>query len=93
MNIIYAVAIAFVLDILFGDPIKIPHIVVAIGKLISLLEKGIRKLLPKTNGGSRLRSVLRLRFCGALALRACSSASPACGGKLFLLAVPCDEKP
>ena len=49
LNIISAVAIAFVLDILFGDPIKIPHIVVAIGKLISLLEKGIRKLLPKTN--------------------------------------------
>ena len=66
MNIISAVAIAFVLDILFGDPIKIPHIVVAIGKLISLLEKGIRKLLPKTNGaeifGGALMAVL---VCGA----------------------------
>ena len=65
MNIISAVAIAFVLDILFGDPIKIPHIVVAIGKLISLLEKGIRKLLPKTNGaeifGGALMAVL---VCG-----------------------------
>ena len=36
---------------LMGDPHSIPHPVVGIGKLISFLEKGLRRMFPKTDGG------------------------------------------
>lgn len=43
--------IGFLIDCVVGDPHSIPHPVVAIGKLISLLEKVLRKVLPKTKAG------------------------------------------
>ncbi len=45
-----ALGVGFLLDWIFGDPHWMPHPVVFIGKLISLLEKGIRKLFPDTPG-------------------------------------------
>ena len=48
---LYALLIGFGIDLLVGDPHGIPHPVVGIGKLISFLEKGLRRLFPKTDGG------------------------------------------
>ncbi len=48
---LYALLIGFGIDLLVGDPHSIPHPVVGIGKLISFLEKGLRRLFPKTDGG------------------------------------------
>lgn len=41
----------FILDACFGDPHFLPHPVRGIGNLISLSEKGIRRLFPKTEKG------------------------------------------
>ena len=46
-----AFVVGFVSDLLFGDPLGSFHIVVAIGKLISVLENCIRKLFPKSKNG------------------------------------------
>ncbi len=46
-----AFVIGFAADLVFGDPLGAFHIVVWIGKLISALEKGLRRLLPKTPRG------------------------------------------
>ncbi len=46
-----ALLIGFCLDLLLGDPHWAPHPVRAIGALISVLEKGLRKLFPKSHGG------------------------------------------
>ena len=44
-------AAGFLLDLLFGDPKGLYHPVCLIGNLIAALEKGIRRLFPKTKGG------------------------------------------
>ena len=54
LEILLAVILGFLLDLCFGDPHWMPHPVVYIGKLIALLEKGLRRLLPATPGGERL---------------------------------------
>ncbi len=46
-----ALAAGFVLDLLFGDPHDFPHIVRAIGRLISLCEKKLRPLFPASRRG------------------------------------------
>ena len=48
---LFALLIGFCIDLLLGDPHGFPHPVVAIGKLISLLERGSRRLFPKTRAG------------------------------------------
>lgn len=55
---ITALAIGFGLDLLFGDPHRLPHITVGMGKLISGLEKTLRKRLPETERGERTGSLL-----------------------------------
>ena len=47
---LFALLIGFGIDLLVGDPHSIPHPVVGIGKLISFLEKGLRRMFPKTGG-------------------------------------------
>lgn len=47
----YALLLGFLLDCILGDPQGFPHPVIAIGKLISFLEKLLRRLLPKNKGG------------------------------------------
>ena len=44
----------FFLDCIMGDPQGFPHPVVFIGKLISLLEKQLRRLFPKTELGEKI---------------------------------------
>lgn len=51
---LWALVIGFGMDLLLGDPHGFPHPVAAIGKLISALEKLLRRILPATQGGERL---------------------------------------
>ena len=46
-----ALVMGFVLDLLIGDPRWLYHPICVIGNLIALLEKGIRKIFPKSHGG------------------------------------------
>ena len=48
-----ALPIGFVIDLLLGDPHGWPHPVIWIGKLISFLEKRLRKAFPATPGGEK----------------------------------------
>lgn len=79
----FALGLGFCLDLIFGDPHAIPHPVVFIGKLISLLERLFRRLLPKTTNGERIAGGLVWLFTAAIStalpfglLYACHSVSP-----------------
>ena len=49
-----ALVLGFCIDLIFGDPHSIPHPVVLIGKLISAMEKLVRKKFPKTVRGENV---------------------------------------
>ncbi len=51
-------AVGFILDMLIGDPRRIPHPVIFIGRLISALEKRLRKIFPKTDKGEFAAGVI-----------------------------------
>ena len=51
---LWALLIGFGIDLLLGDPHGFPHPVIAIGKLISALEKLLRRIFPATPKGERL---------------------------------------
>lgn len=51
---LWALVIGFGIDLILGDPHGFPHPVVAIGKLISALEKVLRRLFPATCWGERI---------------------------------------
>lgn len=48
---LFALILGACIDLIVGDPHSLPHPVVAIGMLISLLERRFRRLCPKTKGG------------------------------------------
>ena len=48
-----ALVIGFCIDLLVGDPHSFPHPVVLIGKCISVLERVLRCVCPKTPAGER----------------------------------------
>ena len=52
-RVFWAILIGFGLDLLIGDPHSIPHPVVLIGKLISVLEKELRRIFPKSVRGEQ----------------------------------------
>lgn len=69
MNSLCALLIGFALDLMLGDPPRSPHIVVGMGKMISLMEAGLRKVFPKTArgelyGGALLAVLLPLFWFG-----------------------------
>ncbi|MBQ1887700.1 MAG: cobalamin biosynthesis protein CobD [Firmicutes bacterium] len=73
----------FIVDLIIGDPHSITHPVVIIGKEISLLEKLLRKVFPKTPAGERMAGGLMWIIVVSLAwlvpslvLRACAMVSP-----------------
>ena len=51
MYSLLAVVLGFGIDLIVGDPHSIPHPVIFIGKLISTMEKLVRKIFPKTIKG------------------------------------------
>ena len=53
MKIVLAIFLGFLLDLLVGDPVipHCPHPVVVMGRVISRLEKGLRRLFPATEKG------------------------------------------
>ena len=56
--IIIAIAAAFCLDLLFGDPRRLYHPVRLIGNLISVLERVLRKIFRKTKKGERAAGIV-----------------------------------
>ena len=48
-----AVLVGFLIDCLLGDPPRLPHPIVLIGKAIAALEKRLRKAFPTTPEGER----------------------------------------
>ena len=79
----FALPLGFALDLLLGDPPGWPHPVVAIGKLISLSERALRRLFPKSPEGERVAggllwlAVAALSFAVPFALlRLCERLSP-----------------
>ncbi|MGE4549422.1 MAG: adenosylcobinamide-phosphate synthase CbiB [Intestinibacillus sp.] len=58
MYLIFAVLLGFLLDCAFGDPKWLPHPVCAIGRLISLTEKSLRMVFPRTPRGETVAGVL-----------------------------------
>lgn len=53
-SIIYAILIGFLLDLIAGDPHWLYHPVRLIGALITVLEKALRGVFPKTASGERM---------------------------------------
>ena len=53
-----ALVIGFIMDLILGDPRSIPHPVVIIGKLISFLDRNLRKIFPKSVIGENLAGAL-----------------------------------
>ena len=47
MYVTCAVLAGFVLDWIFGDPRRLPHPICAVGKLVSLMEKLLRRIFPQ----------------------------------------------
>ena len=51
MKIVYGAILSFLMDLLLGDPMWMPHPVVFMGKCITKLEKFLRRGLPDTETG------------------------------------------
>ena len=82
-QIALSILIGFLIDCCLGDPHQLPHPVIFIGKLISLLEKWFRRLLPKTPRGEWVAGGLIWIFTTAISflvpwgiLRLCGLVSP-----------------
>lgn len=78
-----ALIIGFGIDLVVGDPHGFPHPVVLIGKLIDVLERGLRKVFPKTAWGEKVAGallwilvVLTFSLVPALILWFCHGISP-----------------
>jgi adenosylcobinamide-phosphate synthase len=65
-----ALIIGFILDLILGDPIGWPHIVLGYGKLIPFFERFLRKVFPKTSGGELAAGVFLVIFMGVISLGA-----------------------
>ena len=53
-----ALVMGYILDLIFGDPYWMPHPVIFIGNLISILEKVIRRFMPKTKRGEYIGGII-----------------------------------
>ncbi len=66
MYYVCAVTAGFLLDCVFGDPEGVWHPVKAIGGLVSILERLLRRIFPKTKKGEIIAGVvLWFAVCGA----------------------------
>lgn len=91
MDILIALNVGFLLDRLLGDPPRIPHIVVAMGKSIALFERILRRIVPAKRtdellaGGVLAAATLTLWTClAAFCLAAAGALHP-----LLRLALEC----
>ena len=57
-----ALGVGFILDLIIGDPIGWPHIVLGYGKLIPFFERVLRKVFPKTASGELAAGALLVVF-------------------------------
>ena len=65
MYVTCAVLLGFLLDWIFGDPKKLPHPICAVGKLVSLSERLLRRIFPKSPRGLTAAGVfLWIIVCG-----------------------------
>ena len=83
----YIIIAAVILDLLIGDPRWFPHPVVYVGKLITLLEKALRRLVQNEVLGGTLLLVMTIGItCGIVfaLLKGAYSVSPYMG---FIVAV------
>jgi adenosylcobinamide-phosphate synthase len=79
---IYVILAAVLLDLLLGDPRWLPHPVVYIGKLVTTLEKILRRLVPNERLGGVLLLVITVGVTSGLAaaiLKCASAVSPYAG--------------
>lgn len=51
MAVLAAILLGFALDWRFGDPERIPHLVVGIGHMIARFERGLRRVFSRTSNG------------------------------------------
>ncbi|MBR4157980.1 MAG: cobalamin biosynthesis protein CobD [Oscillospiraceae bacterium] len=80
-----AFVIGFAADLAFGDPLGAFHIVVWIGKLISRLEKMMRKLFPGTPRGELAGGAVTVTLVCILSLGLSWALLYACGRVHFVL--------
>ena len=64
---LYALFLGALIDFIVGDPHRLPHPVVLMGKLISLLERRLRRLFPKTPQGENWAGAVLWLVLSALA--------------------------
>lgn len=57
---VIALIVGFVVDLMIGDPRWLYHPVILIGKWISIVEKVLRKIFPKTNKGELIAGVVEV---------------------------------
>jgi adenosylcobinamide-phosphate synthase len=67
MSLAAAIAAAFLLDLLLGDPRWLPHPVVAIGRLVRVLEEALPRLLPSRRLAGVLLTVVTVGLTMLLA--------------------------
>lgn len=60
MEIAVVTACGFALDLVLGDPSRMPHPIVFIGRMISACETALRKIFPDTPAGERAGGVVLL---------------------------------
>ena len=58
MRTVAAVIIGFCIDMLAGNPHSVPHPVMLIGKLITFLERTLRRICPKTPRGEQAAGMI-----------------------------------
>ena len=67
MDTLIALTIGFTLDLLLGDPPRMPHVVVGIGKTIAWLEKALRRILPASKRGELAAGAVLVLLVASLA--------------------------
>jgi adenosylcobinamide-phosphate synthase len=83
MYSLIALATGFILDLIIGDPIGWPHIVLGYGKMIPFFERVLRRAFPATVSGELTAGVILVVFmcmiplaAGIGLLYACQTVSP-----------------
>lgn len=66
MNALIALTAGFLLDLVFGDPLRMPHGVVAIGKGIARTERTLRRRFPATRRGELAGGIVLVGIIAAL---------------------------